>query len=181
MKKNKYTTHKNMQKMNRIEEFFGHFCQSFVVFSRCAISDSHVHILLKYRLHNHLTFAFEPLHCRFLRLGTNPTHNSNQWCTFVFFLFFSALVYFVIVGAGGIGCWYCRCHCYYWAMLSSCNLAACRLLVRVPFVDSLEIRNKEHASLDVSDVLLKWFKLFECEFHYRKHKQNVNFFVQPQQ
>lgn len=66
-------------------------------------------------------------------------------------------------------------------MLSSCNLAACRLLVRVPFVDLLEIRNKEHASLDVSDVLLKWFKLFECEFHYRKHKQNVNFFVQPQQ
>lgn len=180
MKKNKYTTHKNMQKMNGIEEFFGHFCQSFVVFSRCAISDSHVHILLKYRLHNHLTFAFEPLHCRFLRFGTNPAHNSNQHhsCSF-----FSTLVYFVIVGAGSGGC----CTVVAIVIIKQCSAHAtwlhveCRLLIRVPFVDLLEIRNKEHASLDVSDVLLKWFKLFECEFHYRKHKQNVNFFVQPQQ
>lgn len=46
--------------------------------------------------------------------------------------------------------------------------------------------SKKHASLDVSDVLLKWFKLLEYEFHYRKQqqkqeqKQNENFFVQPQ-
>lgn len=83
--------------MNGIEEFFGHFCQSFVVFSRCAISDSHVHILLKYRLHNHLTFAFEPLHCRFLRLGTNPTHNSNQHHSRSFFFFIFFLLWFILL------------------------------------------------------------------------------------
>lgn len=38
------------------------------------------------------------------------------------------------------------------------------------FVDSFELE-QEHASLDVSDVLLKWFKLLECEFHYRKKQQ----------
>lgn len=131
MKKNKYTTNKNMQKMNGIEEFFGHFCQSFVVFWRCAIFDSHVHILLKYRLHNHLTFAFEPLHCRFLRLGTNPTHNFNQHHSrSFFFYFFSALVYSVIVGAGGSSC----CTVVAIVIIEQCSARATWLHVDYKFV-----------------------------------------------
>lgn len=56
------------------------------------------------------------------------------------------------------------------------TLPASRSLI-LSRLSTLELE-QEYASLDVSDVLLKWFKLFECEFHY--HKENVNFFVQPQ-
>lgn len=66
---------------------------------------------------------------------------------------------------------------YLFFCMRNFKFAACTLFLSVSFVCT-GIGTRTHASLDVSDVLLKWFKLFEYEFHY--HKQNVNFFVQPQ-
>lgn len=34
--------------------------------------------------------------------------------------------------------------------------------------ENSNLEQETHASLDVSDVLLKWFKLLEYEFHYRR-------------